>query len=206
MSGDDALGGARRILVYGVTGSGKSTTAAAIGRRTGLPAHMVDDLTWEPGWVPVPPEEQRRRIAEICAQPAWVLDSAYGRWLDVVLPRVDLVIALDLPRWFSLQRLVRRTVGRIVTREPVCNGNRETARNQLSADSIVVWHFRSFRRKRKRMRAWERSPEGPEVLRFTSAGPVQRWLDALHPVTDLGGLDDTGPDRPELVPRPDAGE
>lgn len=117
--GDDALGGARRILVYGVTGSGKSTTATSIGRRTGLPAHSVDDLTWDPGWVAVPAEEQRRRIAAICAQPDWVLDAAYGSWLDLVLPRVDLIVALDLPRWFSLQRLLHRTVNRIVTRAPV---------------------------------------------------------------------------------------
>ncbi len=67
-----------RILIYGVTGSGKTTLAPRIAGRLGLPWHSVDDLTWEEGWIEVPPEIQRERIAEICAQPAWVLDSAYS--------------------------------------------------------------------------------------------------------------------------------
>ena len=38
-----------RVLVYGVTGSGKTTAALAIGARTGLPVTLVDELTWLPG-------------------------------------------------------------------------------------------------------------------------------------------------------------
>ena len=34
---------ADRILVYGVTGSGKSTAALRIGEVTGLPVTLVDD-------------------------------------------------------------------------------------------------------------------------------------------------------------------
>jgi adenylate kinase family enzyme len=52
----------QRILVYGVTGSGKTTLAARISAATGIPWHSVDDLTGEAGWVPVPTKEQRRRI------------------------------------------------------------------------------------------------------------------------------------------------
>ena len=77
---------ARRILVYGVTGSGKSTAAQRIAARTGLPPTLADELTWAPGWVPVAEDEQRRRMAAVVAQDRWVLDTAYGAWLDVVLP------------------------------------------------------------------------------------------------------------------------
>ena len=38
-----------RVLLYGVTGSGKSTAALAVGARTGHPVTLVDDLTWLPG-------------------------------------------------------------------------------------------------------------------------------------------------------------
>src|SRR3954467_15292394 len=49
----------RRILVYGVTGSGKSTAATRIAAVTGLPLHLADELTWLPGWVPVDDDVQR---------------------------------------------------------------------------------------------------------------------------------------------------
>jgi len=76
----------------------------------------------------VPEEEQRRRFEEICAGDTWLLDTAYGAWLDVPLARVELVVALDYPRWVSLLRLVRRTFGRIVDKQTICNGNVETLR------------------------------------------------------------------------------
>ncbi len=167
----------RRVVVYGVTGSGKSTLAARIGERFGLPYVSVDDLTWEPGWVAVPDEVQRERIATVCAGDAWVLDSAYGIWKDIPLARADLVVGLDFPRWRSLGRLLRRTARRIVLRTEICNGNRERLRNLFrSADSIVVWHFRSFARKRRRMRAWQADPAMPPVVLLRSPAEVERWL------------------------------
>jgi adenylate kinase family enzyme len=170
----------RRIVVYGVTGSGKSTLAARIGQRLGVPYHSVDDLTWEPGWVQVPDEVQRERIAAICATDAWVLDSAYGQWRDVPLARADLVVGLDLPRRRSLGRLLRRTARRIVLRTEICNGNRERMRDLLSTDNIVVWHFRSFTRKRRRMRAWAADPAMPPVVLLRSPAEVERWLADLR--------------------------
>ncbi|WP_410623721.1 adenylate kinase [Amycolatopsis sp. cmx-8-4] len=168
-----------RIVVYGVTGSGKSTLAARIAERTGLPYHSVDDLTWQPGWVQVPDEEQRRRIAEVCAGERWVLDAAYSRWKDVVLPRTQLIVGLDYPRGLSLGRLVRRTAVRSVTRERICNGNVESFRQMFSADSIIRWHFASFARKRATIRGWAAEPPCPSVVRLTSARETRRWLETL---------------------------
>ena len=101
---------ADRVLIYGVTGSGKTAMARKVAERTALPWHSMDDLTWEPGWVAVPAVEQRRRVEAICAGERWILDSAYGKWIDVPLARVQLIVALDYPRWRSLDRLIRRTM------------------------------------------------------------------------------------------------
>ncbi|HEY0642685.1 MAG TPA: adenylate kinase [Nocardioides sp.] len=168
-----------RVLVYGVTGSGKSTAALAIGARTGHPVTLVDELTWLPGWVPVEATRQRELIAEVVAGERWLLDSSYGDWLGFVLPRVELVVGLDYPRWLSLSRLVRRTVSGAITREPRCNGNVETWRNMLSRESIIRWHFQSFARKRARMRAWAASSDGPEVLLFRHPRELEAWLESL---------------------------
>jgi adenylate kinase family enzyme len=167
---------ASRILVYGVTGSGKSTLAQRIGRYFDLPWHSVDDLAWEPGWVEVSTEIQRTRIAAICREPKWVLDSGYQKWIDIPLESVELIVGLDYPRWLSFGRLLRRSLVRGVLRTPSCNGNRESLRNLFSADSLLRWHFGSFSRKRQRMRAWHDDPTGPPVLLFRTPRAVDRWL------------------------------
>ncbi len=168
-----------RILVYGVTGSGKTVLAQRLSQATGIAWHSVDDLTWEPGWVEVPTDEQRRRIAAICQLPEWILDTAYGKWLEIPLARVELIVALDYPRWLSLQRLVRRTVMRLVDRHTVCNGNRESLRGLLSKDAIIVWHFKSFKRKRERIRRWNRDSGGPSIVRLTSSRETELWIAAF---------------------------
>ena len=122
-------------------------------------------------------DEQRRRIAAICAEDAWILDTAYSGWIDVPLERVELIVALDLPRRVSLTRLVRRTIARVVDGRPVCNGNRETLRTMVARDSILLWHFRAFPTKRARIDEWER--EGRPLVRLTLPRAVERWLATL---------------------------
>lgn len=176
MAGGGDFRTARRIAVYGVTGSGKTRAAEQISLVTGSPWHSVDDMTWEPGWVEVPVDEQRRRIERICRGEAWIIDSMYGSWLDAVLSRVEVIVALDYPRGLSYRRLLRRTAHRMITRERVCNGNVESLRTVLARDSILWWHFRSFGHKRARIRTWEADPRAPAVQRFTSPGQLMRAL------------------------------
>lgn len=171
------LAAARRVLVYGVTGAGKSTAALALGERLGLPVHLADDeIGWLPGWQQREVDEQRAIAAQIVAGEDWVLDTAYGTFRDVVLPRVQVVLALDYPRRLSLARLVRRTALRWATREPVCNGNVEALGQVLSRDSILVWHFRSYRRKTEQIRAWADAGTGVPVLVLRHPRELDRVL------------------------------
>ncbi|MDZ4092949.1 MAG: adenylate kinase [Arthrobacter sp.] len=169
-----------RVLFYGVTGSGKSAAARAYAQATGLPEFSADDdIGWLPGWQQRTVEEQRALAAAIAAQDRWVLDSAYGVWRDVVLPRAELVVGLDYPRWLSLARLVRRSMRRALTREPVCNGNRETFARLFLHDSIIRWHFRSFTRKRQVMRSLHSDPAMPPVVLFQHPRQLDAWLAEL---------------------------
>ena len=158
---------AQRILIYGVTGSGKTTAADRIGEALGVPSHHVDDeIGWLPDWVERPADDQRRLALEMAADEAWVIDSAYGTWRDVLTARAQYVVALDYPRLVSLARLVRRGLRRVIAREATCNGNYESWGRLLGKESIIRWHFQSFRRKHEVILAMESSPDGPPVVRL----------------------------------------
>lgn len=169
-----------RILFYGVTGSGKTTLARRTAEATGLPCRLADDeIGWLPSWVERPRDQQREIASAIALSDEWVLDTAYGHWRDVVLSRTELVVVLDYRRIVSLARLVRRTTRRVLTRERICNGNTESLRQALSSQSIIVWHFRSFARKRQQMQEWLVDPSTPPVVRLTSPRQAERWLRSL---------------------------
>jgi adenylate kinase family enzyme len=155
---------ARRVLVHGVTGSGKSTLASQLGSVLDLPVTLVDEHMWLPGWVPVPEVEQDVIAEKWIARDEWILDSIYGRHRAAALERADVIVGLDYPRLLSLGRLVRRTAKGIATKEERCNGNTESLRNAFSRNSIVRWHFSSWRRKRDTMRAWYADPSAPPVV------------------------------------------
>ena len=106
----------------------------------------------------------------------------YRRHNALALERVDVIVGLDYPRLVSLARLLRRTVRRVIRREPCCNGNIETLRRALSRDSIIVWHFRSFASKRERIREWEANPMVPPVVRLTRPRDAETLLAALAPL------------------------
>ena len=180
----------QRILIYGVTGSGKTTLARRLGEALGYEWISADDaFGWLPGWTPRDPAEQRELVAQAVAKEQWVLDTAYGQWIDLVLPRAELIVALDYARIRSLSQLVRRTLRRVIDKKPICNGNTETWSQLFSSDSIIVWHFRSFSRKRARIRGWAAESPGPLVVRLRTPRQTARFLAGL----DLQGTGTPGP-------------
>jgi hypothetical protein len=95
----------------------------------------------------------------------------------LVLERADVVVWLDLPPRVWLPRLLRRTVGRIVRRETLWNGNRETFRRAfLSRESLILFAVRSYPRIRRRNE--ERLAPFP-VVRLRSPSAVARWLEEV---------------------------
>jgi adenylate kinase family enzyme len=169
-----------RILVAGTSGSGKTTVARALSRRLGIPHHELDALHHGPGWVKRADFEDD--VARFAATDAWVTEDQYHRFLgDLLWERADTVIWLDLPRRTVLQRVLRRSMARAVSRRELWNGNRENALHWLDADHPIRWSMSQYSVKRAGVQ--QRAGHHPhvDVLRFRSAGEVRRWLRGVGP-------------------------
>jgi adenylate kinase family enzyme len=167
----------RRVAILAsASGNGKTTLCRELARRLGVPFHELDALHHGPGWTEATADVLRTRVEPLVAEDEWVIDGAYrGKLGDLVLERADLVVWLDLPLRVWLPRLLRRTVRRVVRREELWNGNRETLRNVLfSRDSLVLYALRAhFRNRRKYPAELARY----SVVRLRSPREVERWLD-----------------------------
>lgn len=91
------LGGSR-ILVLGCPGSGKSTLALKLQAITGLPLFHLDNLWWRPDRTHISREAFDRKLAELLAREAWILDGDYSRTWEVRIRACDTVILLDYDR------------------------------------------------------------------------------------------------------------
>lgn len=139
----------RRIAILGSTGAGKSTLARRLGDVLRLPIVELDDLHFDENWATAPLETFRRRVERATASETWIAVGNYSKTRDLTWDRADLVIWLDYGWSRCLVQLGWRTSHRIVRRTRVCNGNVETLGRTVSKDSLLLWFFESWPKKRR---------------------------------------------------------
>jgi len=151
----------QRISVVGNSGSGKTTLAAALARALDVPHLELDSVFHQPGWQPLETGLFRARVTEFTAGDAWVVDGNYSAVRDLIWQRADTVVWIDLPRHVVMRQLVARTLGRLVTRQELWNGNTESWRDLFRLDperSIIVWAWTRHRKYVQRYAGAERDP------------------------------------------------
>lgn len=70
-----------RIVLFGNSGSGKSTRASVLARSYGLPHLDLDSIVWEPGQIAVPRAAQTVALDLqnfVARFPTWVIEGCYG--------------------------------------------------------------------------------------------------------------------------------
>ena len=177
----------QRIVVLGVTGSGKTTFGRKLGDLLGIPSTDLDDLHWLPGWKKQEPQVFYDLADRATSLPEWVIIGNYSKVRQAVWPKADTFIWLDYPFLLVFWRLLRRSVMRAIDRNPVCNGNIESWKQFFSKDSILLWLLTSFRRRRREYaEIFGTAGQYPSVtyIRLRSPKAAQRFLDNIAATKD----------------------
>jgi hypothetical protein len=97
------------------------------------------------------------------------------------MTHADTMIWLDYSFAVVFGRILKRTFRRVVFREVCCNGNYESWRTTFSRDSIILWVFRTYLKRKRKYGELFSSPEreGVRMIRFRSPHEAQAWLDQV---------------------------
>jgi adenylate kinase family enzyme len=183
----------RRVVVVGTSCSGKTTLADRVAQLLGAPHVELDAIHWGPDWQEAPLETFRARVREATATDGWVVDGNYSKVEDIVWRAATTIIWLNYPFPTVMWRALRRTIRRVVLREEIFSGNRETFRDAfLSRNSILWWVITSYRRRRRRLRETLSGGAYPNLTVFELRTPAGAERFLRH-------LKEAGPRLPDAV-------
>jgi adenylate kinase family enzyme len=104
----DAIRDARRILVLGSSGSGKTHFSMRLAETIGLDVIHLDAHFWRPDSQPRADAEWREIVSSLTRREAWIMDGTYERSLDLRIPRADAIILLESSPAHCLARVIER--------------------------------------------------------------------------------------------------
>ena len=124
----------------------------------------------------------KARVLDFASADDWIIDGNYKRVRDVLDQRITHLIWLDYPRWFVMQRLIRRTIWRAVSRKELWNGNRESAKSWFKTDAeenVLLWAWTTHATNRTRYR--QLLVDLPNVVKIRIGSPIRvnRYLREL---------------------------
>ena len=170
----------RRVIVVGCSGSGKTEFSCRLAERLGSAHVEIDAVYWLPDWGTRDPEEFRTAMRREVMREFWVVEGNYNQVRDIVWTAGSSIVWLNYPFPLVIIRVFRRTVRRILRREALFGGNRETfLKSFFSTESILWWVVKTFRPLRRRYRTFFDSEVFPHLTRveFRRPSEAEKFLE-----------------------------
>ena len=98
----------KRVIVIGCPGSGKTTFAEKLRDKSNLPLFYLDAIWHKPDRTHISREEYDKRLAEILALDAWIIDGNYSRTIESRIAACDTVFLFCLPSEVCLDGAISR--------------------------------------------------------------------------------------------------
>lgn len=174
----------QRIAVVGTSGSGKTTLGGRLAEYLGYPFVDIDPIIWGPNWTLQPDDQIYSQLDNSLSGSCWVTSGNTSRFRPLIWGRADTLIWLDYPLVVILWRLWWRTLRRILTREELWAGNRESFRNQFfSRDSLLLYAIQTYPRRKQEFPRYLAMPEYAHLnaIRLPTPRATEKWLTQIPP-------------------------
>lgn len=139
-----------RVVVYGTSGSGKSTFAAALGKALDVPCIELDLINWLPGWIGRNTTDPSGFLADVktaIGAENWVATGAYSGVRDIMWKRATDIVYVDLPRNVIMGQVIKRSLHRAASGEDVFPGCKENWARLLTAEHPIRWAWSTYQRR-----------------------------------------------------------
>lgn len=98
-----------KIVVVGVSASGKSVFARRLATKVNLPIVFMDAIMWKPGWNYIGDEETVKKLNEESAKPRWIIEGYIAKGArSFVFERAESIIYLDYHPLVASLRYIQR--------------------------------------------------------------------------------------------------
>ena len=99
----------KKIVVVGVSASGKSTFSRKLAEKTKLPVIHMDSIMWKPGWEYIGDEATTVKLDEESSKNGWIIEGYLTKSSRTFLfERADTIVYLDYSPLVSSMRYIIR--------------------------------------------------------------------------------------------------
>ncbi len=99
----------KKIVVVGVSASGKSTFTKKLAHKLNLPAIFIDSIMWKPKWEYIGDEETTKKLDGVSSGPEWIIEGYIVKDArKLIFDRADTIIYLDYSPIVSVWRYIKR--------------------------------------------------------------------------------------------------
>jgi adenylate kinase family enzyme len=93
--------GMRKIVIVGISGTGKSALGCRLAEKTGLTLHHMDAIIWSPHWTETAVDPIRTALAKITTTESWIVEGWVDTYSKDFLQQSDVILYLDYPGWLA---------------------------------------------------------------------------------------------------------
>lgn len=99
----------KKIVVVGISASGKTTFSKKLSEKIGIPLVLMDAIMWKPGWNYIGDVKTAQKLDELSSKPEWIIEGYITRAArTIIFERADTIIYLDYPRIVASCRYIKR--------------------------------------------------------------------------------------------------